>query len=78
MHADNGALVQNLMRVVAEIRWPEVDEAERSAWLSEIDASFDSGTDAHFVSVAAIVELRRQTLRRSRVSTAAVRTAPEP
>lgn len=57
MHADNGALVQNLMRVVAEVRWPEVDEAERSAWLSEIDASFASGTDAHFVSVAAIVGL---------------------
>ncbi len=55
--APNSALVQNLTRVVASIRWDEVDDAERQAWLSEIETAFGSGTDAHFLSLSAIVEL---------------------
>ena len=55
----NGALVQSLARIVAATRWEEVDRSERSAWLPVIEANFGSGTDAHFVSAQAILQLAK-------------------
>jgi hypothetical protein len=50
----DAALVQELASVVSAIRWDEVEPSERTLWLSMIDRTFGSATDAHFVALHAL------------------------
>ena len=53
----HAGLIQALARVVAAIRWDEVDPSERREWLSLVNDEFGSGRDTHFVAVQALLAL---------------------
>jgi hypothetical protein len=53
----NPALVQELARVVAVLRWEEVEPKERAMWLSLIEENLTAPADIRFVAEQALLSL---------------------